>query len=78
MPGKLRNLALDAGYPAKYLMMSMMMHMAPRSVISDGVVHPRQILPASGVIAGYLDSVALARAILRKLVSAVRVEFPRA
>ena len=76
MLDKLINLALDAGYPAKYLRMSMMMHMAPRSVISDGIVHPRQILPANGVVAGYLDSVALAKALLMKLIVATRVEFP--
>ena len=31
-PGKLIYLALDAGYPARFLLMSVMMHMAPRSV----------------------------------------------
>ena len=74
-PGKLINLALDAGYPARFLMLSVMMRTAPRSVISDGVVHPEQVVPERGVIAGYLDSVALAKALLLKLVVATRLEF---
>ena len=70
--------ALELGYPARHLYLSLQVRLAPRVLVTESAQHPDPVVVRNSIMAGFIDSVTLTRVLLRKAISSVRDECPEA
>ena len=78
LPQVLIQHALELGYPARHLYLSLQVHLAPRVLATEGAQHPEPVVGRNSIMAGFTDSVTLTKVFLRKTISSVRDECPEA
>eukprot|EP00969_Alexandrium_andersonii_P189031 8351989-Alexandrium_andersonii.AAC.1 len=57
------------GFQPRLLLVSVMVHLAPRVVESDGAHHITPVLIQNSILAGLTDSVGLTRALLHRTIA---------
>ena len=67
--------ALLLDYPPRLMFMSLLVHLAPRVVVSGKVQHSSPIIPTISIVAGLFDSTAFAQAFLFRVFNKIRLQY---
>ncbi len=78
LPHVLLQQAIELGYPAKHLYLSLQVHLAPRVLVTESAQHPQPVVVSNSIMAGFTDSVTLTRVLLKKAISDAREQCPEA
>ena len=70
LPHVLLTEALSLGFNPRVLLLSIVVHLAPRVIDSQMLQHPDPVRVSNSILAGLTDSVALTRALVRRVIIA--------